>query len=451
MPLVAGVDSSTQSTKIQIRDLDTGSLVATGRAPHPIVTPPISQQDPAAWWSAFESAWAQATSEVSPRDIAAISIAGQQHGMVPCNGAGVPIHPAVLWNDTTAAPDAEWLLQQLPGGAAGWANACGSVPVAAFTISKLSWLHRTEPEVWGRMERICLPHDWLTHRLTGEWVTDRGDVSGTGYWSPTSESYRWDLLDIIDSNANWADMLPRVLDPVEPAGVWEIDGHEISVGPGTGDNMAAAVGVGILPGDVVISVGTSGTIFTVADTPTADPSGAVAGFADANGRFLPLVCTLNAAKVTDAVARLMGVDATEFDQLALTGPAGAGGVGVVPYFDGERTPNLPDATGSITGLRSDVSREHVARATVEGVVGGLLAGREALAAHARIDTDRVWLVGGGARSVAYRTVLGDMAQADVMTSPVDEIVALGACVQAAATFTRTDPDDVRAAWGSLKA
>ncbi len=451
MALVAGVDSSTQSTKIQIRDIETGVLVSDGRASHPMVTPPVSQQDPATWWSAFESAWGQATANVPRRDIAAISVAGQQHGMVPCSAAGVPIHPAVLWNDTTAEDDADWLVKQLPGGAAGWANACGSVPVTAFTIAKLSWLHRTRLDIWERMERMCLPHDWITHRLTGEWVTDRGDASGTGYWSPASDSYRWDLLAIIDADRDWAETVPRVLDPVEAAGVWDVDGHAITVGPGTGDNMAAALGIGVLPGDLVISIGTSGTIFTVADTPTADPSGAVAGFADANGRFLPLVCTLNAAKVTDAVARLMGVDAAEFDRLALAGPAGAGGVEVVPYFDGERTPNLPHATGSIVGLRSDVSREQLACATVKGVVGGLLAGRDALAAHARIDTDRVWLIGGGARSAAYRAALGEMAQAEIMTGPVEEMVALGACVQAAATFTRADPDDVRAAWGSLKA
>ena len=456
MPLVAGVDSSTQSTKVQIRDLDSGVLVAEGRAAHPVVTPPVSQQDPASWLAAFSDAWDQGTATLtaaarSRRDVVAISVAGQQHGMVACDPTGVPLHPAVLWNDTTAAPDADRLIGRLPGGAAGWAQACGSVPVAAFTIAKLSWLHRTAPEVWSRVQRVCLPHDWLTWQLTGQFVTDRGDASGTGYWSPAGGGYRWDLLAFVDEERDWSTALPRVLDPAEPAGMWSVDGVEVLVAAGTGDNMAAALGIGVLPGDVVISIGTSGTIFTVAESPTADPSGAVAGFADANGRFLPLVCTLNAAKVTDAIARLLGVDASDLDALALAAEPGAGGVTVVPYFDGERTPNLPEATGSITGLRTDVRPEQLARAAVEGVVGGLLAGRDALAAHAPIDTDRLWLVGGGARSAAYRQVFAEWTGAEILTSAIDEVVALGACVQAAAAFTASDPDDVRQAWGSLQA
>ncbi len=456
MPLIAGVDSSTQSTKIQIRDLDSGLLVAEGRSAHPVVTPPVSQQDPAAWLAACHDAWGQATSELSAgglaaHEVAAISVAGQQHGMVACDELGTPLHPAVLWNDTTAAPDADRLIERLPGGAAGWAQACGSVPVAAFTIAKLSWLRRTAPELWSSVRRICLPHDWLTWQLSGEFVTDRGDASGTGYWSPTSGGYRWDLLALVDEERDWTSALPRVLDPVETAGTWSIGGAEVLVAAGTGDNMAAALGIGVMPGDVVISIGTSGTIYTVAESPTADPSGAVAGFADANGRFLPLVCTLNAAKVTDAVARLLGADAAGFDELALAAEPGAGGVTLVPYFDGERTPNLPEATGSISGLRSDVRPEQLARAAVEGVVGGLLAGRDALAAHARIDPDRLWLVGGGARSAAYRQVFAEQAGAEILTSLIEEVVALGACVQAAAAFTRSDPDQVRAAWGTLPA
>ena len=289
MPLVAGVDSSTQSTKVEIRDLDTGAVVGHGQAAHPATQPPRSEQDPASWWAAFETAWAQAG---SPK-VAAISVAGQQHGMVTLDVDRQVIRPAKLWNDTESAPDSGWLLKQLPGRAADWAAACGSVPVASFTVTKLSWLHRSEPEVWSRLAHVLLPHDWMTLQLTGRLVTDRGDASGTGYWSPATGEYRYDLLSIVDRDRDWSSALPIVLGPSEAAGVW----RGALVGPGTGDNMAGALGIGLRAGDVVISLGTSGTVYTLAEAPTADASGMIAGFADATGRFLPLACTLNATKV----------------------------------------------------------------------------------------------------------------------------------------------------------
>src|SRR5262249_27836252 len=198
-----------------------------------------------------------------------------------------------------------------------WAHACGSVPLAAFTIAKLSWLHRSEPDAWARLSHVCLPHDWLTYKLTGEFVTDRGDASGTGYFSAAENAYRTDLLAIGDNDVDWAPRLPRVCGPTEGVG----RAGDAIVAPGTGDNMAAALGIALAPGDVAISIGTSGTVFAVSDMPTFDATGAVAGFADATGRFLPLVCTLNATKVTDAIARLLGGDHAGLDALALAAPA----------------------------------------------------------------------------------------------------------------------------------
>ncbi len=439
MPLVAGVDSSTGSTKVEVRDADTGQLVAHGAAPHPATTPPRSEQDPAAWWNAFEDAWAAAGNP----SVAAVSVAGQQHGMVALDAQRDVLRPAKLWNDTESAPDAGWLLKQLPDGAAGWAAACGSVPVAAFTITKLSWLHRSEPDAWTRLAHVVLPHDWLTYRLTGALVTDRGDASGTGYWSAADGSYRWDLLAIVDGERDWSTVVPRVLGPAEQAGEW----GGIAVACGTGDNMAAAVGVGLRPGDVAVSIGTSGTAYTVSDAPTADPSGQVAGFADATGRYLPLVCTLNATKVTEAVRRLLGVDHRELDRLALAASPGAGGLTLLPYLDGERTPNRPGATGVLAGLRSDVSREQLARAAFEGVLCGLLDAVDALGRLAPVDDGRLVLVGGGGRSAAYRQLLADLAGRPVLVPDSDEHVAAGACVQAAALAHGRSPGDVAAAWG----
>jgi len=438
MPLVAGVDSSTQSTKVEVRDADTGAVVTHASAPHPPTTPPRSEQDPLAWWNAFETAWAAA----GPPVVDAISIAGQQHGMVVLDAAGEVVRPAKLWNDTESAPDSGWLLKQLPGGAEQWAAACGSVPVAAFTITKLSWLHRGEPEHWARVARVLLPHDWLTYRLTGRYVTDRGDASGTGYWSAGEERYRFDLLGIVDGERDWSSVVPEVLGPLDVAGRW---GHA-EVGSGTGDNMAAALGVGLRPGDVAMSLGTSGTVYAVSDLATADRTGAVAGFADASGRFLPLVCTLNATKVTEAVRRLLGVDHGELDALALAAAPGASGLVLLPYLDGERTPNRPTARGVLGGLRSDVSREDLARAAFEGVVCGLLDGLDALAGHA--DTSgRIVLVGGGSRSSAYRQIVADLTSRAVQVPDADEHVATGACVQAAAVLHQRPVHEVAAAWG----
>lgn len=437
MPLVAGVDSSTTATKVEVRDLDGGQVVARGSSPHPPTRPPRSEQDPAAWWAAFEAAWSQA----GEPGVAAISVAGQQHGMVALDGDRRVLRPAKLWNDTESAPDAARLIDSLPGGRAAWAEACGLVPVASFTVTKLAWLRRHEPDAWRRLAHVLLPHDWLTYRLTGRLATDRGDASGTGYWSAASGTYRHDLLALVDAERDWSTVVPPVLGPLDAAGDW----RGAVVGPGTGDNMAGALGVGLRPGDVAVSIGTSGTAYAVSDAPAADPSGIVAGFADATGRHLPLVCTLNATRVTDAVRRLLGVDHDQLDRLALAADPGAGGLTLLPYLDGERTPDRPTATGVLTGLRSDVGREQLARAAVEGVVCGLLDGLDALAALAPVG-GQVVLVGGGGRSQAYRRVLADLSGRELVVPRGDEQVAGGACVQAAAVLTGADPADVADAW-----
>ncbi len=394
-----------------------------------------------AWWSAFELAYAAALTDAGDPDVVGISVAGQQHGMVTLDADGNLLRSAKLWNDTESAADAGWLCKQLPGGAAEWAAAVGSVPVAAFTITKLSWLHRTDPDAWARLAHVLLPHDWLTYQMTGELVSDRGDASGTGYWSPLTGDYRWDLLEIVDGNRDWSQAVPRIAGPTEVVGEW----NGIPVACGTGDNMGAALGLGLTAGTAAISIGTSGTAYAVSTMPSADPSGLVAGFADASGRYLPLACTLNATKVTDAVARLLCAGREEFDALALSAPSGANGLTLLPYFDGERTPNLPGATGWMSGMRSDVSREQVARAAVEGVCCSLLDALDAIRAVAPVL--RVVLVGGGARSLAYRTVFATLCDLPVAAAAADEAVATGACVQAAAAALGQSHDEVGQRWG----
>lgn len=452
MPLVLGVDSSTQSTKVEVRDADTGELVATGVAPHPVTTPPRSEQDPGVWWTALLSAIAQ----TGHKDIAAISIAGQQHGMVVTDTAGAVLRPAKLWNDTESARHAQRLVTQF--GAARWAKAVGVVPVSAITISKLAWLRSTEPNTFDRIGKVMLPHDWLTFRLTGRVVTDRGDASGTGYWSARQNRWRPDLLHRLDSRvseAEWATRLPRVLGPADRADWLTAAIHEVVglrgrplVAAGTGDNMAAALGLGLDIETLAVSLGTSGTVFTVAEQATADPTGAVDGFADATGRYLPLVCINNATKVTTMVARLLGVDVATMARMALSEAPGAGGMVLVPHLDGERSPNRPNASGTLSGLRSDATPTQLARAAFEGVVCALVDGIDALdEAGVPLSDEPIRAVGGGARSRAYRQILADISGRPVMAPPDEELVARGACIQAAAVWAGTTPDDVLAEWG----
>ena len=444
MALVAGVDSSTSGCKVQCHDADSGEVVASGFAPHPPTTPPRSEQDPAAWWTAFMAAADEADLFGANRP-AAISIAGQQHGLVALDDAGEVLRPAKLWNDTESAPDAVALTEALSGGAAAWAAASGSALVAATTITKLRWLRRCERPTFDRLGAVLLPHDWLTSQLTGRATTDRGDASGTGWWSPTEERYRTDLLALVDADRDWPTLLPDVLAPTETAGTWGPNGAV--VGPGTGDNMAAALSLGLRPGDLAISLGTSGTAFGVSEEAVVDPGGVVSGFADASGRHLPLVCTMNATKVTNAVARLLGVDPAELDRLALAADPGADGLVLVPHLDGERTPNRPGATGSLTGIRSNITREQLARAAVEGVVCNLLDGAEHLAPWLdRGGSDRVLMTGGGARSTAFRQVLADLSGRPVVVPDERELVARGAAIGAAAALSGVNPAVVAERW-----
>ncbi|MFG3707897.1 xylulokinase [Micromonospora sp. NPDC047670] len=436
MPLVAGFDSSTQSCKVVVRDAETGALLRQGRAPHPDGT----EVDPSAWWSALAAAVDDAGGLT---DVAAVSVAGQQHGMVCLDEAGAVVRPALLWNDTRSAGAAAELVEEAGGGAAGrrfWADAVGSVPVASFTVTKLRWLARHEPERAARVAAVCLPHDWLTWRLAGApglaaLHTDRGDASGTGYWSPATGDYR---LDLLERAFGRRPHVPAVLGPADPAGAVRPDALPAGrlpdgglLGPGSGDNAAAALGVGAGPGDVVVSIGTSGTVFSVADAPAADPTGTVAGFADATGRFLPLVCTLNAARVLDAAAALLRVDLAELAALALSAPAGADGLVVVPYLEGERTPDRPLATGAVHGLTLRTSTPaHLARAAVEGLLCALADGLDALTAQGA-TVRRVILVGGGARSAAVRRIAPEVLGVPVVVPPPGEYVADGAARQAA--------------------
>jgi xylulokinase len=429
MRLVAGVDCSTQATKVLVCDADDGTVVREGRAPHPDTT----EVDPRVWWQA----WRSATDDDLLADVSAVAVAGQQHGMVLMDEAGTPVRDALLWNDNRSAPQAEDLLSEL-GGAQQWANRTGLVPVASFTVTKLRWVAEHEPDVAARAAGVMLPHDWLTHQLRmdgGAPTTDRGDASGTGYWSPRDQRY---LSDVLECAFGRALQTPRVAGPREPVGE---TANGALLGPGTGDNMAAALALALQPGDVAVSLGTSGTVFAAADAPTADPSGIVAGFADATGGFLPLVCTLNAARVLSAALSMAGSDLRDLDRLALSVPD-ADGLVLLPFLDGERTPPLPEATGLVHGLtRRNATPAHLVRAAVEGMLCGLADAVEAVSAAAGRPR-RIVLVGGAARSPAVQQIAASLFDLPLSVPEPGEYVALGAARQAAWTLHggETPPD-----------
>lgn len=419
MGRVAGVDSSTQSVKIVVRDSDSGALLAQASRPHPDGT----EVDPQHWLDALNSVIAEVGGLES---LDAISIGGQQHGMVLLDADGIVIRPALLWNDTRSAPQAIAINQAFPN----IHTTTGSQLVASFTASKVRWVLENEPDNAAKIAAIALPHDWLSWKLSGstnisDLFTDRSDASGTGYFNPSTNQYIPEIVEWVSGKRDV--LLPRIVAPGE---VGAKAGKTI-IAAGAGDNAAAALGCGATVGDVVISLGTSGTAFAVSSSPTHDPSGEVAGFADASGNFLPLACTLNAAKVFNSTARLLNIDFEEFSRLALQAEPGADGLMMLPHFDGERTPNRPDAEGAILGItHSNFTPANIARASIEGVIAGMAYATEALRKE-NVDIQRLLLVGGAARNRAVQEIASEIFGAPFHIPAPGEYVSEGAAIQAA--------------------
>lgn len=460
--LVLGVDSSTQSCKVEVRTCD-GELISSGGALHPATRAPASEQPAQAWWQALVVATRTALEALpaayTADSVRAMSVAGQCHGAVLLGRDQSVLRPVKLWNDTTAAGEVARLRDEI--GAAAWIRATGSLPTAAFTIGKLGWVAEREPDVWAATRSVVLPHDWLTLQLTGELVTDRSEASGTGYYDSAAGRYLPEIIDRAtrDRGTRGRDpagvdlKLPRVLGPSESAGtLTALAAAELGlpagivVGPGGGDQHVSALGLGVVPGEVVYSVGTSGVVFTTSLDPVYDDSGQVDGVADATGHWLPLSSTLNAAKVADRMASWLGVDHDTLGKLAEQAPADPDRPVMAPFLDGERKPDLPGATGLIAGLSNDTDRTGLALAAVEGLVLGLITSRDSLTRAGVAQQDGVLVIGGGARLAALTQVLADFDGRPVHRPAVEEAVARGACVQAAAVLAGVDVTAVRDAW-----
>lgn len=445
MSLVVGIDLSTQSCTVEVRDVETFQVVARSREPLPPTTPPVSEHDPFDWWSALVKAFTQLRiQEVPLSEVQAVSVSGQCHGLVALDQFGVPLRDAKLWNDTTTSGHAEGLVTKL--GVENWVRRVGSVPTAAFTISKLAWLIDTEPEVVSRTAQILLPHDYLTYRLTGEYATDRSEASGTGYFNSVRNEYDTQLLEELFGNAlDWETVFPHVREPEDQVGsVLSSAAVDlglpagIPVAVGGGDQHMAALGLGISPGDLVFSLGTSGVAFALSDSPIYDTTGDIDGVASVVGSWLPLACTLNSTKVTDWAAGLLGVSVQELDRLALAAPPAESIPMFAAFLDGERTPSFPNSAGVLAGLTTGTTREVFAAAAFYGVLMGLLYGSDALTRIGVPTNGRIIAVGGGSRSSAYTQFLADLLHREVWVISEPEATARGACVQALALVKKQD-------------
>ncbi|WP_432083146.1 xylulokinase [Streptomyces sp. WAC 04229] len=438
-PLVVGVDTSTQSTKALVVDAATGRVVASGQAPHTVSSGAGRESDPRQWWDALGEALRQCGE--AAREAAAVSIGGQQHGLVTLDAQGEPVRPALLWNDVRSAPQARRLIEEL-GGPKSWAERTGSVPSASFTVTKWAWLAEHEPDAVRAARAVRLPHDYLTERLTGEGTTDRGDASGTGWWASGTEAYDEDILARVGLDPA---LLPRVVRPGEVAGTVR-DGHGLPftkgtlVAAGTGDNAAAALGLGLRPGVPVMSLGTSGTVYAVSRRRPADPTGTVAGFADARGDWLPLACTLNCTLAVDRVATLLGLDREAVEP----GTEAT----LLPFLDGERTPNLPHASGLLHGLRHDTTAGQLLQSAYDGAVHSLLNALDLVLDADADPSAPLLLIGGGARGGAWQETVRRLSGRPVQIPEAKELVALGAAAQAAGLLTGEDAAAVARRWNT---
>ncbi|WP_106505672.1 xylulokinase [Brachybacterium timonense] len=418
-PAVLGIDSSTQSTKAVLVDADTGRVLAERRAAHPDGT----EVDPRAWLDAVDDA-----TEGLINQAEAVAVAGQQHGMVLLDEHGDVVRPALLWNDNRSAPQAKDLTAEL-GGPERTVEQIGSLHVASFTATKMRWVRDEEPQNAARAASVLLPHDYVSAHLAEpgtEPFTDRGDASGTAYFSTAQDAWRPDLA----AAAIGHDIaLPRL--PDAPNQVMGRTGRGAALAAGTGDNMGAALGLSLGPGDVSVSIGTSGVCAMVSDHRPQDASGTVTGFADATGRFLPMTTTINASRILETMRGWLDVDHEELSRLALSSTPGANGVVLLPYFDGERTPNRPDARATMTGMSTSTTRADLARAAVEALLCSLADGIAALEQVTGTQPSRIVLIGGGARSRAVQELAPAVLGRPVTIAPEAEYVALGAARQAA--------------------
>jgi xylulokinase len=441
--LVLGAAFGLRATQVEVREADSGALVATGRARHEDFGAEVD--DPTVWWRSLTTA----VSETGQREIAAISVCGGHPGLVLLDAAGAVLRPVQPWADDESAEDAARLRDAL--GADRWARRVGALPGPGTAVSRLAWLRRTDPDTFARIGAPLLPHDWLTYRLAGRPVTDRGSASLTGAWSPAAEGWLAEVLERLAPGASpdwWRERLPEVLGPAQRADWLDAPVYELLglrgrplVGPGTGEAMAVALALGVVPGRVGISLGGSSTALAGLTQPLVDPTGRVRSRADATGRHLAISTVPGGASVVQALCELFELDADQLGAAALGSPPSTNGLVLVPGVEGRRGAVL-------TGLVPGVSRPELARAAFEGVACAALDALDLVVdAGATWDDDEpIRLAAPPAELSVHAQVLADLAGRPVLPAPVASLAAAGACIQAAAVLQEADPAEVATAW-----
>ncbi len=438
--LLLGIDSGTQSTKVLAVDARDGKVVGTGSQAYdliPNLPPGAKEQHPHTWRDATAAAIRQALRQAKAvaADVQAIGVSGQQHGFVPLDKDGEVIRPAKLWCDTSTAAECEEIMEKL-GGLKKTIKALGNAVLPGFTASKILWLKKHEPKNYARLATVLLPHDYLNFWLTGERVMEYGDASGTALLDVRKRKWARSVLDAIDPGLG--NKLPPLISSDQPAGQLQSATAKqlglnsgVLVSAGGGDNMMGAIGTGnTRAGVITASFGTSGTIYACAEKPVVDPRGEIAAFCDSTNRWLPLLCTMNVTVATEMVRLDFGWSHERYAAESARIPAGANGLLLLPYFEGERTPNVPDGTGVWFGVNQKTFEAgHFARAAMEGVTLGMNYGLRRLA-ELGVKPTQVRATGGGAKSKVWRQIMADVFDAEVVTLKVGEGAAYGAALQA---------------------
>jgi xylulokinase len=439
--LFIGIDSGTQGTKVIVFSRKENKIISEASASHELIEDDRGkrEQDPSWWIDACMKAMEKALNQnnINPKDVCGIGVSGQQHGMVALDKNGNVVRPAKLWCDTATTAQADGITNSL-GGFENVHKLIGNAIAVGFTASKVLWLKENEPDNYARIDKILLPHDYINYWLTGEKKAEYGDASGTAYFDIRNRKWSTEVLNAIDNSGKLENCLPELIAADESVGIVRKELAEkfnfsdsVVVSSGGGDNMIAAIGTGnVSPGIVTASLGTSGTIYCFSDKPVVDSHGELAAFCSSDGNWLPLVCTMNVTVSTELTRTLLGLDIKTLDEQISRAPVGSGGLILLPYFNGERTPPLPNAKATLYGLTStNYQSQNVCRAAMEGATFGLKYGLEVLERKG-IKASELRLVGGGAKSKIWRQIVADIFDCSVVCPITQEAGALGAALQA---------------------
>lgn len=436
--LMLGIDNGTQSTKVLVYDADERKTLSVTQAPHDIVqrSDGTSEQETQNWTAALQSCL-ERTDAALRKNVKAIGVSGQQHGFVPLDANGAALYRVKLWNDTSTAEECD-IITKAYGGRERLIAEAGNPIVSGYTAPKVLWLKRHEPQRYQALAHILLPHDYLNYYLTGQYSMEAGDASGTGWFDVRARKFQPKVLKAIDAERDLQQCLPGLIEPHAASGRIRKElaerfgfSEQVLVSAGGGDNMMAAIGTGcVTPGSFTVSLGTSGTLFAYADAPVVDPNGLVAAFCSSTGGWLPLVCTMNCTVSTELTRGLLGLPVSELDGLAGSVPAGSAGLMTLPFYSGERTPNLPRARGALLGITpQNFGKPYLVRSAMEGALYALKFGQEAFSSLGA-SPRQIRLTGGGAKSRVWQQLAADIFGCGVVVPDVSETAAFGGALQA---------------------